>query len=509
MSESDKGDMQGRKKVMFGMAALGVAILFYNVFGGGDQNNGNEKAAKPPVSVEVGSEGVNDLGITDRDAALTQFAKKMESMEHKLALAEEAKALSDSKVQRDLRELEQKKNAELRAITEELTLIREERVNGTYKDADATDTGTDLNLTPASSLPDGGLGADDFDLNIGGTQESKNPVDSRYGPGYFILNPGRQTGQSAPAGGASDSATEQDLFNEMSMPLPDANGVERAATVSDNNMNQMMADLRQEPQPAAKQLPPTDPVDVPVPAVAGPKREQYIIPAFSYVEVTTLHGVSCPIGANAPGNSSEKGIPARPVVLPVRGIFHGPNGVQRDLGTIHLMGLCSGNRTSSSSTGRATVHVEQLSYWDEAGNAQHVPSVGYIVDDRDNAQDIYGRLDSASGRTLALQSAAAAAAAYATTLSQAEFTNSTSIEGGTTSAQSTLTGDATKAAVQQGIAGMFTKISERFEREANSAVDTIIVEPGIKLKFITELPISVFKPAEPFDIDASRYDVLI
>ncbi len=79
------------------------------------------------------------------------------------------------------------------------------------------------------------------------------------------------------------------------------------------------------------------------------------------------------------------------------------------------MGLCSGNRNSSSNTGRATIRIEQLSYWDETGGAQTVPATGYIVDTRDNEQDVYGRLDKASGRTLALQSAAAAAAAYAST----------------------------------------------------------------------------------------------
>jgi hypothetical protein len=239
------------------------------------------------------------------------------------------------------------------------------------------------------------------------------------------------------------------------------------------------------------------------------KDDTYVIPAFSFVEVTTLHGVACPIGANAPGASSSSKIPARPVVLPVHGIFHGPNGVVRDLGTIHLMGLCSGRRTSSSTTGRATIRVEQLSYWDASGGAQMVPATGYIVDVRDNEQDVYGKVDKASGRTLALQSAAAAAAAFATTLSSSEFTNTSSVQNGTSSATSQLTGDATKAAVSQGIGAMFQKISERFEDEANSAIDTILVEPGIRLQFVSDQPISVLKPLEPFDIDSSMYDTLI
>ncbi|MCY1464094.1 hypothetical protein D9M71_820740 [compost metagenome] len=83
------------------------------------------------------------------------------------------------------------------------------------------------------------------------------------------------------------------------------------------------------------------------------------------------------------------------------------------------------------------------------------------------------------------------------------------MENGTSSTTSQLTGNATKAAVNEGIAGMFKKISERFEREANAAVDTVIVEPGIKLRFVTDQTFRVLKPAEAFDIDPGMYDTLI
>ena len=56
---------------------------------------------------------------------------------------------------------------------------------------------------------------------------------------------------------------------------------------------------------------------------------------------------------------------------------------------------------------------------------------------------------------------------------------------------------------------MFQKISERFEAEADAAVDTILVEGGIRLRYVTTEEISVVKPLEPFDIDASMYDTLI
>jgi len=66
------------------------------------------------------------------------------------------------------------------------------------------------------------------------------------------------------------------------------------------------------------------------------------------------------------------------------------------------------------------------------------------------------------------------------------------------------------AALQtQGIAAIFGKIAERFEQEANAAIDTVVVEPGIRLRFVTDQPIYIFKPAEAFDIDAGKGDVLL
>ena len=150
-----------------------------------------------------------------------------------------------------------------------------------------------------------------------------------------------------------------------------------------------------------------------------------------------------------------------------------------------------------------------MSYWDESGDAQMSQSPGYIVDSRDNEQDVYGRLDQASGRTLALESTAAAGAAFAAALSQSEYTTSNNLDSnGSTSVQQ-LTGSATKAATTQGIAAIFNKIAERFEQEANAAIDTVVVEPGIRLRFVTEQPINIYKPAEAFDIDAGRSDVLL
>ena len=502
MAEAAK--KSGLNKGMYGLAIVGAGFFLYNLFGGGTEVEPGPEGA--PKVVERGSDVVNDIGSIDRDASLAQFRKETESLKEQLQNTELQRRKDREESARQLRELEQKTNTEMRLIAEKLDETNKADVNIAYEAMNKSDAGTDLSLPT-----DVGLNMDDFGLGSElPPSGNQGTAFNRYGPGYVVLNPNRQGYSGKPAGGAEMYASESDML--AGITAPDTNAFSNAAAESDRNMTQAMDELhgREPTQNTAVQT--TQTTDTAV--QPADTREIYKIPAFSYVEVTPLHGVACPVGANSPNNNSsngDSGTPnARPVVLPVRGVFRGPNGAERDLGTIHLMGLCSGNRTSSSSTGRATIRIEQLSYWDEFGNPQHVKTAGYIVDNRDNQQDVYGRLDQANGRTLALQSAAAAAAAYASSLSQSEYTVSSTLnEVGGTNSQRMLTGDDTKAAINQGIAGMFSTIAKRFEAEANAMVDTVIVEPGISLKFITEQEIRVYKAAEPFDIDAGRYDVLI
>lgn len=504
MSDDRNPPANASKKIFLGIAVAGALMMFYQGFFAHSKETVSKKA-NTENAVELGNNDINRITAQDKDAALTQFQKKMESYQDKQNRAEAEAAKRDAALRNELREVKQQSNAQIRTLTEALSDIRQEKIDAVYHGIAQTDKGGKIPDAPNVKVPSGGLSFDgDFDL---GPSTAPAPVAAPlkpYGPNYFVLKPQAQVSYKGKSGGAQGSQSESELFAEMSAPDSKSSG--RSDTNMDGNFNNAYGGQQTSSQPA----PTTQNVALNETQTKQKlKDDTYEIPAFSFVEVTTLHGVACPIGANAPGASDKSKIPARPVVLPVRGIFHGPNGVERDLGTIHLMGLCSGRRTSSSNTGRATIRIEQLSYWDASGGAQLVASTGYIVDVRDNEQDVYGKLDKASGRTLALQAASAAAAAYATTLSSAEFTNTSSLQNGTSTATSQLTGDATKAAVSQGIGSMFQKISERFEAEANSAIDTILVEPGIRLRFVSDQTIRVLKPLEPFDIDASMYDTLI
>lgn len=493
-----------KQRGLYIVAAIGALAVAMNFMGGESESTASADAASPKA-IEAGSDQINEITVQDKDAALTQFAKKIENLEDKIKRGEEERVALKDKMIADQRTAEQKSNTEIRALSDEIAMLRQDRVDGVYQGVNQLDKGSSMPLPPSGE----GLNLEDFSLEPPMPAVSANPSGSnRYGPNYFLLNSGETGGQEfngKSGGGAGSTAeAEQQLFANFS--APEANGIQRQGVNTYNNTDATLARLNNR-QPNPDPVPAAQPVNASIPL--QPQREMEEVPAFSFVEVTTLHGVACPIGANAPGTSEDGKIPARPVVLPVRGIFKGPNGAQKDLGTIHLMGLCSGNRNSSSNTGRATIRIEQLSYWDDTGGAQTVAATGYIVDTRDNEQDVYGRLDKASGRTLALQSAAAAAAAFASTLSQSEFTTNSTLERGISSTTRQLTGDSTKAAVNEGIAAMFQKISERFEREANAAVDTVIVEPGIKLRFVTDQTFHVLKPAEAFEIDPGMYDTLI
>lgn len=521
MSEADnKPQLQLTKKnglIVAGILGVGLAFTFFS--SGEKKPEQVQVAAKP---LEVGTDKVNDISIKDKDASLTVFAKKFETVDQKFDLQQKSLADLEKNLRQEFKNDTNTLKAQVGTLSDELVGLRSKGVEAAYQNANKNDSKTIQTPPPMpDKMPDmsmdGGLNFDGLNFNMDvpkpQAQNTGPQTSNLYGPNYFILKPDNVgKAVSKKSGGDSLNASENDLFSSMSNPATQNNnfsdqnaGRGQAAETTEQTQPQQQYASAAEAYKAQQTAPQNGNGQI----NTGPKMDKITIPAFSFVEVTTLHGVACPIGANSPNSKSKSEIPARPVVLPVRGVFRGPNGATVDVGNIHLMGLCSGRRTSSSNSGRATIRVEQMSYWDEGGDAQMSQSPGYIVDSRDNEQDVYGRLDQASGRTLALESTAAAGAAFAAALSQSEYTTSNNLgSNGSTSVQQ-LTGSATQAATTQGIAAIFTKIADRFQQEANAAIDTVVVEPGIRLRFVTEQPINIYKPAEAFDIDAGKSDVLL
>lgn len=492
----------GKKGLILGAVIAAIIGVTFLGKGGAPTVEQLDVDAKP---IEIGSDPVNNISLKDRDAALTQFGKQFESIEHKLTLQAKSAEEREARLQALLVQKDNTNKAQLDALKDELIAIRVGGIEGTYAQVNKIDS---KELQMPGALPDTlppmdmkeGLNFDGLNFNMSAPVATPQQTSSHpYGPNYFILKPSsvEPVGMSK-SGGNSLSASENDLFSSMSQPAPQTSNYNNARAGQGEQQYGSAAEAYE----AQSQAPQDG-----TPAPSGPRMKRITIPAFSFVEVTTLHGVACPVGGNTPGEQGE--IPAKPIVLPVRGIYRGPNGSSVDVGNVHMMGLCAGRRTSSTETGRANIRVEQMSYWDSVGDAQMVASTGYIVDTRDNEQDVYGRLDTASGQSLALEALAASAAAMASSLSSSEFTTQNNVDANGSTTTSQLTGDASKAAVNQGIATIFTKIAGRYQQQANAAIDTVVVEPGIRLRFVTDQPIQIYQPAEAFDIDGEMRDVML
>ena len=85
MSDAEKKpQIQLTKKhglVLAGIVCVGLAATFFN--------SGEKKTEQVDVGVkpiEVGSDPVNDISVKDKDASLTVFAKKFETVDQKLDL---------------------------------------------------------------------------------------------------------------------------------------------------------------------------------------------------------------------------------------------------------------------------------------------------------------------------------------------------------------------------------------------------------------------------------------
>lgn len=499
-----------------------IAVVLKSCVGG---NDATEVTVQAPRPAEAPSVNINTISTRDSDAALVAFGKQIEVLRTDLANSQKKSADLLAEQDRKIMSVEQNLNRQIRSVTEELGAQLKQQIVDGYQQAVKADQGQPL-PTPvspgeiATAVKDRApqpepLSIDGMVFDVPSLPQPLPPSQrvsvkppSPYGPNYHILRPETVAANGSSGGGSVQRDARAELSSlagpsggrEATGPAP----VSVATTDEPARPRRTAASSQQPVAPASQPVAYPDPPPTPQPTVYEQE-----VPAFSYVEVTTLHGVNCPVGANQPGASGEGNALAKPVVLPARGIFRGPNGAEHDLGTVHFMGLCSGNRIDSSTTGRATIRVERISYWDEGGKPQYESALGYIVDTRDNQMDVYGRLIKVSGRQLAKESFAAGLAAVATGFSQAEYSTNSSMDGGDVRVTQMLTGNQINAAVAQGIGALFGRIADRFEAEADSVKDSVLVEPGIRLKFITEQPLKIKRTAPAVDINAELYDVII
>lgn len=232
----------------------------------------------------------------------------------------------------------------------------------------------------------------------------------------------------------------------------------------------------------------------------------YPIAAASLVEVTLLHGVDCPVsgglGSALTGSDGAGLLDNRPLILPITGRFKGPNGQTYDIGHAHLSGVCVGVDMGDDS--RAAVRVERLSYATPDGQEQTVPALGYLVDTRDNRQDIAGRLIEVRGDTLWQSMLASGLAGMASVAQAGQYTVTASSLAGAGTQQS-LTGSATKAALGAGVSQGLQDLATYLNEHRDQRFDVVRIDGGVTATFllteaITELRVPVAKQAVSHDL---------
>lgn len=216
------------------------------------------------------------------------------------------------------------------------------------------------------------------------------------------------------------------------------------------------------------------------------------IPGQSWVEAQMFHGLRCPIIngiATIAGDTN-----AAPVTMKVRGIFHGPNGDEQDIGPVHIAGVCTGIRTGDDDYGIADIELTELSY-SIGGKTNIVKIEGYILDfeneDYMNQPGLRGPIDKVQATTLA-DSALAAALSMASFGFQATQTTSvTNIANGTSG--EIFTGNPLEQVLTQGLGGYFIDLYDNMKALKDTAVDAVLTKSGSKVRIFTKGKFSIPK----------------
>lgn len=209
------------------------------------------------------------------------------------------------------------------------------------------------------------------------------------------------------------------------------------------------------------------------------------IPAYSFTDLTLMHGVSCPVRTSLMEGAGIGAQPA-PIVMPITGEFRGPQGKRVDIGRPHLLGFCEGVDRQRPT---ALIKVEGLSYVNADGSNLVVPVSGYVIDVRDNDLGVRGTKESVKGAQLALSVVANTASAVGNVFGQSAF-DEVETQGG--NIRSLLQpGQVGRAAAGSALQGASEELAQIFRKAAEERFDVIHAEGGTPVKFITEETIEI------------------
>lgn len=228
------------------------------------------------------------------------------------------------------------------------------------------------------------------------------------------------------------------------------------------------------------------------------------IPGSSWVHVTDLHGVACPVGNSVTSNNNngpQALINKVPVTLPIRGDFHGPNGTTYSLGAAHVSGTCVGQESNRPS---AIIKIERLSYVGPDGEPQFIPVNGYLIDRRDNQMGIAGYLDTSSGRDIALSAIAAGFSAAGEIFSDSQFDTSL-FTGAGAGANAGAARSIDGSNIPQAVAGdafgaAAGRIADYYAEQANRTIPVVRIRGGLPITMITTAPFEYLKKQSNSDV---------
>lgn len=469
---------------------------------------------------EQGSNQSSEAGNLDPFAAMSAMTRRQEMLEQQLSEAnarlEDAEGSAGELA--ELKESQSRLEGQLQELT---TMLMDEADRKRQQDRR---TSASLNEESDDLAFDLEGGLSESDMRSGDSAAaplmSERPA-SPYGANYIVLNRGSgnpvlsQNDPFAPT--AATTSRGDGLFDpedglEADNPFSDGGGAPQASesrrglAPEYENVNAGYAGESRRARPPSDEAnsETQDKPDTQVP-----------IPAFSFVEAETLHGLDCPIGADLPRTSEANAAGATPgaaqpmpVVLPLRGKIRGPNGNVVDLGTAHVMGWCIGKRVDRGEAGRAYIKIESISYWDRKGDPQYLNTIsGDVISLRDNHRGIQAPVDEVRRSYLGEQASAAALAAAATQVTQAQFTETRNPEGGV---DRVFDGDRATALAGQGGAAAFNQIAELLNEEASLAYDVVRVPSGAPVRILFMAPFEVENlKLEIEDEILDAYDVLI
>ena len=137
-----------------------------------DSNSGEKKTEQVDVGVkpiEVGSDPVNDISVKDKDASLTVFAKKFETVDQKLDLQQKDFDEREKKLRNEFKDEANTLKAQVASLSDEIVGLRSKGIEDAYQNANKNDSKT-IQTPPAmpEKLPDldGGLNFDGLNFNM-------------------------------------------------------------------------------------------------------------------------------------------------------------------------------------------------------------------------------------------------------------------------------------------------------------------------------------------------------